>query len=186
MKRKVAVLVVVVLAAVVVDQAVKSLVRSWPEGGARVDWVPGLVRWVHVENAGGVLGAFSAVPELGRVLLFGGAAVGVVLMTWFWMRRLGPRAWWSPACLGLVAGGMVGNSIDRLFRGTVTDVLVLGEVIVAPIVEPLGVLGGVPAFNFADAFLGLGLVGLTLTVASHFVVVGRGEATALDPPQRPG
>ena len=185
MSRKHTVLIVVVALSIGVDQLVKWVARQWPEGPVG-EWVPGLVRWVHVENVGGVLGVLADWPMWVRTPVFLGAAVGVAIMACLWQRRLPARAWWTPACLGLVVGGMVGNTLDRILRGQVTDVLVLGELVCSSLPVQLQVLDGVPAFNAADACLGMGLVGLAAVVASHFVVVRRRPQTAVDPPHEPG
>ena len=163
----------------------KSIVRQWPEGSITT-WVPGVLRWVHVENVGGVLGLMGGWPAQIRLALFVFAALGAAVLACMWLRRASPSAWWTPACLGLVVGGTIGNSVDRAVRGAVTDVVVVGEAIFGPLLGILPFVDGVPAFNAADVWLGLGLIGLAVAVASRIVDVRRGRDTALDPPHPPG
>ncbi len=102
-------------AIVALDQLTKALVRanldrgeSWPDG-----WT---VQFTHVTNTGAAFGMFEgATFFLAATTVFG---VGAILLYYFSPpsehRLAGPA-------LGLVLGGAIGNFIDRVRLGHVTD-----------------------------------------------------------------
>ena len=50
----------------------------------------------------------------GARLLVAAVAVGMIGMLWVWYRRIERRDWMTAAALGLIAGGALGNLLDRL------------------------------------------------------------------------
>lgn len=82
------------------------------------------------------------------------AVVGLVALglLFVWRRRLGPEARRMDPCLGLLAGGIVGNLLDRIFRGQVVDFLDFN----------LGLYHW-PAFNVADLAISVGVIFLLWT-----------------------
>ncbi|MBF5045797.1 signal peptidase II [Aggregicoccus sp. 17bor-14] len=75
----------------------------------------------YVENPGAAWGMLGTLPDSVRRPFFHGvslAALGFI----FWMyARLGAGQRWVRAALALVAGGALGNFVDRLLRGYVID-----------------------------------------------------------------
>jgi signal peptidase II len=128
-----------VIAAVLgLDQLTKHFVRSDIAVGQVNKILPGL-NFVHVRNSGVAFGAFSGGGAL--VLVFTFAALAVLLGYFFWRPD---RPWlWLPA--GLLTGGALGNLLDRLINGAVTDFIKL----------PLW-----PAFNVADMAITFGVLAL--------------------------
>ena len=103
-----------------------------------------------VWNRGVSYGMFQQEGDLGRWLLVGfsvAAAVGLGV----WMRRAGSRL--LALALGLIAGGALGNAIDRAAYGAVLDFVHLhaGE-------------WSWYVFNIADAAIVAGVVGMILDV----------------------
>ena len=129
-------------AIVVADQLSKALIRSWlPE---RRVWPTDfdLIRFQHVENSGAAFGILQgAGPFLIVSSLIGVAAVLLFLRATPAEDRL------YSAALALVLGGAIGNLIDRVFRGTVTD-----------FIDP----ARYPAFNLADSAIVVGVFALIL------------------------
>ena len=121
---------------IAVDQAVKALVRSNIAVGERVDVVPG-VHLVHVRNSGV---AFSFFSGGGWLLIVIGVAAVAALLTFFLTHVRRPLAWLPT---GLLLGGAVGNLIDRLRAGAVTDFIQLPHW---------------PAFNIADMAITIGVI----------------------------
>lgn len=121
-----------------------------------------------VWNEGISFGLFQAESLLDRVFLIGFATI-VSLALAFWMSRTVDRL--VTMALGLVIGGAVGNVIDRVYYGAVTDFLDFH-------------LFGYHwyAFNIADAAIVAG-VGLLLLDA---LVLRSGESAAKKPPMRQG
>lgn len=74
-----------------------------------------------------------------------------LLMIGYWFYRLPKNAFWNGIKLGLVAGGAIGNILDRLVYGKVTDFIVW-KITTATKVHQW------PTFNLADMFLVVGLI----------------------------
>jgi signal peptidase II len=133
----------VVLAA---DQGTKALVRGSISPLQTRHLMPG-VTLVHAQNSGV---AFS---------LLTGSEAGVILITLVvvsaviaYFVRHRERRWIWLAC-GLIVGGALGNLIDRVRAGSVTDFVKLPDW---------------PAFNLADTAITIGVLAL-------FVAVGLGS-----------
>jgi len=132
-----------VLAAVlVVDQATKALVRGGLELGSEDPVFP-LVKLVHVRNRGVAFGAFE--DQTIVVVLAIALAVGA-LVAYFAKHRDQPLVWLPT---GLLAGGAIGNVVDRVRDGFVTDFVKLPSW---------------PAFNVADMAITFGVLALLLVV----------------------
>jgi signal peptidase II len=136
--------------AVVADQLTKQLVRSSIALGASRHLLPGVVTLVHAQNSGIAFSLFTG-SEVAVIIV---AAVVVTVVLVFFARHREQRWLWLPC--GLIVGGALGNLIDRLREGVVTDFIKLPDW---------------PAFNLADASITVGVIALLW-------VVGRGGAAA--------
>ena len=133
------------LAAIVVilDQITKALVLSFLEPYQVVDWVP-FLSWVLVFNTGISFGFFAGETAILRWVLIGLAlTISVCLMVWLYKEK---RPVFSGA-IGLILGGAIGNTVDRVFRHAVVDFIDLH----------VGYWHW-PAFNVADAAITTGVV----------------------------
>ncbi len=131
-----AALVLVVLTAVVADQATKQLVASTlPLGEETAELGPFSIH--HVQNSGIAFGLFSSATSIVIFL----TALAVLWMLAFFARS-GARHPVLPVGLGLVIGGSVSNLVDRIRLGHVTDFLDFSYW---------------PAFNLADTFIVVGV-----------------------------
>jgi len=126
----------VVLAVIAVDQATKAIVRSILARGEARDLVLG-VDLVNVRNRGVAFGALADGGLLVPLLTF--AALGL-LLAYFATHASRPGLWLP---VGMLLGGALGNLIDRVTSGAVTDFIDL----------PLW-----PAFNVADMSITLGVL----------------------------
>jgi signal peptidase II len=101
----------------------------------------------YSENTGSAFGLLRNV-SWARYLFF---SVGVIALAvvWQYLRRARPSEWRLAAELGLLAGGAIGNIIDRALFAKVTDF----------IVWRVGAHEW-PTFNIADAALLVGIFGL--------------------------
>jgi signal peptidase II len=124
------------LAVVAVDQATKALVRGGVELGDRDGVFPG-VELVHVRNRGIAFGLLDDAGSLVLVL----AAVAFAALLGVFLAASDRRGLWLP--IGLLAGGAVGNLIDRIHEGAVTDFVDIGPW---------------PSFNLADVEITIGVV----------------------------
>jgi signal peptidase II len=102
---------------VAVDQASKFVVRAnMPQPGMSVPVIGDLLRITFTRNVGA---AFGMLPG-GRVAFIIVSVVAVCVIAGYAIRRRPDRPWLIVA-LGLVAGGAIGNLIDRAYFGWVTD-----------------------------------------------------------------
>jgi signal peptidase II len=139
-----------VLAAVVAaDQLTKAIVIDQIPRGERRAVFPG-IHLVHVRNRGIAFGLLDGRSALLTALTLGALAL---LVVYFALHTARPLLWLPT---GLLLGGALGNLIDRLRHGAVTDFIDL----------PLW-----PAFNVADAAITVGVVALVLSLE-----MGRGRA----------
>lgn len=122
---------------VLIDQAAKSIALAVLVPGERVGVLGPAFGLELVRNSGGVFGLFP-----GRGILFFFLTVAVVGAVVIWAIRTGE----SPIQLGMVAGGGIGNLVDRVVRGTFPG----------PVVDFLDVWGW-PTFNLADTAITLGI-----------------------------
>ncbi len=132
----------IVAAVVILDQLTKVLVRAWLSEGET--WPEGfeLIRISHVENSGAAFG----ILQDGGPFLIASSILGAVIVLIF-LRAAPPGDRLYEAALALVLGGAVGNLIDRLFRGTVTD-----------FIDPTHY----PSFNIADSSIVVGVCALAV------------------------
>jgi signal peptidase II len=121
---------------IALDQATKALVRSKVAIGDSEGVFPG-VEIVHVRNEGVAFSRFSGGGTIVAVIV--GAAL-LALIAYF-VTHLDKPLVWLPT--GMLLGGALGNVIDRLRDGAVTDFIKLP---------------GWPAFNVADVSITLGVV----------------------------
>ena len=128
------------LLVILADQASKA----WANDVLAASWiqVTGFFNLVLLRNTGS---AFSFLADAGgwQKLLFSAVAIGVSAAV-IWKHSAEKLA---PAAAALVLGGAIGNLIDRLMLGSVTDFIDLH-------------IGDIhwPAFNIADSAIVLGVI----------------------------
>ena len=111
----------VAAAVIALDQATKAWVLRTLPGKPPLTVVPGFFDLTFSRNTGGVFGLLAGAPSFGRRVFFVGAttiALGVIVVL---LLRWGRHSRWLTFALSLVAGGAVGNLIDRLRFGSVVD-----------------------------------------------------------------
>ncbi len=152
------------LAVLVVDQWTKWLVEVHLPHSASQPLLAGFLSFTHVRNTGVAFGLFAAHGAHGGTWLL--VAMGLVaLAAVFLYFRLAPaRNRLLLSSLALIVGGALGNLIDRLASGAVTDFI---DVYVGN--------HHWPAFNVADSAI---TVGIALMVLDSFRSHRRPEASA--------
>jgi len=122
---------------VVLDQVLKMLIHSNP---IQTVLIPGLLEVTYVENSGVIYGLFPSNPVFTVLIPL---ILGVFLALYFFRfeRKL------VIVCTSLILAGLMGNLLDRLFKGFVIDFLN------APFLNPL-----IPTFNIADASTFIGVL----------------------------
>lgn len=130
-----------VVMVIALDQVTKAFVINSIAMGEREEVLP-FLDLVHIENEGVAFG-FLGGSGRGVVLAVTLAAL-VLVVAWFAFNRAHPFAWLA---IGLLAGGAVGNLIDRLVRDGVVDFIDFPAW---------------PSFNVADIAITLGAITLAL------------------------
>ncbi|MEA4906588.1 MAG: signal peptidase II [Anaerolineaceae bacterium] len=134
-------------AVIALDQWTKALVRDslalgeywspWP-------WLTPYARIVHWHNTGVAFGMF---PGMGQVFTVLAILVSVVIIYYF--PRVAPQDWSLRVAMGLQLAGALGNLIDRVLFGGVTDFISVGTF---------------PVFNVADSSITIGVLILILGI----------------------
>jgi signal peptidase II len=140
-------------AVLVTDQMSKAIVRATvnPDTPHHDDV---FFQWVRHSNPGIVGGMFRDVPLIAYIAPLAALAVLVYL---FWHLDAGSR--WQATAFGLVLGGAIGNLVDRVRFGGVTDFLQFHFYFV-PFDFPWKYF---PAFNVADSCIVVGVGLLVIT-----------------------
>lgn len=132
----------VVLLVLAVDQGTKALVRSSISLAERRD-VLGPLTFVNVHNRGVAFGFLGK----GGVLVLVVTLSALALLLVYFARHAERPLLWLPT--GLVLGGALGNLVDRVHQGYVTDFIHVPHW---------------PAFNVADVCITGGVVALVLVL----------------------
>jgi signal peptidase II len=138
-------LAAVALSALAADQLTKQIVVTQLGLGESVH-VAGPFWIRHVNNPGIAFGLFSSWASAVTFL-----TAGAVIWMLFYFAKSGARHPILPVALGLLIGGSMGNLVDRLRIGHVTDFLDLRFW---------------PAFNLADTFIVVGVAALLLALVA--------------------
>lgn len=138
----------VALLVIALDQLTKHLVRSSITPGDEHRFLPG-IELVNTRNRGVAFGVLPGSQVAVTILI----VVALLVLLVYFARHLDRPFIWLPT--GLLIGGAVGNIVDRIRSGSVTDFVKL----------PLGW----PPFNLADAAITIGIVALV-------IVIDRGRA----------
>ena len=128
---------------VVFDQITKVILRQTIELGDK-EWLAEFFAFSHIANDGGAFGIFGGQNTVLAVSAV--VAIGVVAIYYFfppmdhWLIRSG---------LALILGGAIGNLLDRIYQGHVTDFIDFIHF---------------PAFNVADAAINVGVAAIVIAL----------------------
>lgn len=131
------------------DQWTKWWVRENIAFGG--EWLPDWLTWlspyarlVHWYNSGAAFGMFQNGNLVFTILAF--LVIGAII---YYFPHAEPDDWTLKLAMGLQLGGAMGNLIDRLLMGKVTDFISVGAF---------------PVFNIADASISVGVAILLLGI----------------------
>jgi len=113
---KLRLLLIVAALVVALDQLSKLWVRVNLPQIAKIELLPGFLDLVHVENTGAIFGLLSNHTEVFTALGIAGLVIILVFIYYF-----PPATTVGMLSFALILGGVVGNLIDRLRLGHVTD-----------------------------------------------------------------
>lgn len=134
----------IVLIVLAVDQASKSAVRATMSLRQALWLIPGVFQLTYVRNTGAAFGVFPGQ----RTIFIGASLIVLAFVAAIW-RRIHPTQWIAIVALALITGGAIGNLIDRVLIGQVTDFFYFTPI-------------DFPVFNVADTAIFVGVLTLTL------------------------
>lgn len=156
---------IIIVVAVILDQLSKHIVvTNMYQSSA--EFIPGVLGFRYCENTGAAFSIFSNATwalALVSVVMFALIILAIVIC-----KKHG-APWQINACFALIAGGAVGNLIDRVFLGYVVDFIELQFMHFA-------------IFNVADCFVCVGVALLLIYVI--FTKKGRKFFKDFDKPQK--
>ena len=132
---------------IAVDQRSKELVRTrlaLGESWNPVEWLRPYVNITYWTNTGMAFGQFKGGGQVLTIVAF---VVSGIIVWYYW--NLPPGQWPVRVALGMQLGGALGNLVDRLQFGTVTDFIEVTHF---------------PVFNLADASISLGVAALAFVL----------------------
>lgn len=134
------------LAAIGLDQLSKGWVLAHTLPGQRVPLIDGFLYRTLVFNRGAAF-SFLAGEDGWQRWVFMLLAIVISMALAFWLARTPRRDWRTGLPVALIIGGAVGNLIDRIDAGRVTDFVLVyfGQ-------------WAYPAFNVADSCITVGAV----------------------------
>lgn len=131
------------LLVVAADQLSKMWVRANLAPGESLPEI-GFFRLTHVYNTGAAFGLFQGQPFVLTIVALVGVAVLLFYALFIYRRLPYLDSRLNRVALGLILGGTVGNLVDRLRLGYVTDFISVGN--------------WWPSFNIADSAITVGVV----------------------------
>ena len=150
--QRVRIVLLVALVVIALDQWTKILVRQRIPKFDSVIPIPALGEYFvfqHVENYGA---AFGILQNKGYFFIIIAAVVAIAIL--FYARTLPLQQRFMRVLLGLQLGGALGNVLDRLYQGYVTDFIKMG-------------IPGVyywPNYNIADSSIVVGVIALGIYI----------------------
>ena len=152
--RALRVFALVAFAVIVADQLSKAWIRSWLPLHSEHEIIPNWLSFSHILNKGAAWGMLS-----GQRWFLIAITLFVMVMVSQMAREFAPHNASARLGLGLILGGAIGNLIDRIWMGAVTDFLDMGS--------PIEWIRTFPVFNIADSALTIGVIVLLIDFLLH-------------------
>ena len=143
--RTYALMIILVTVIIALDQYTKTLVRTNLEFGQiwmPWEWLLPYARIIHIFNTGAAFGLFKGVNTVFMIL-----AVVVSCAIIYYFPSVSRKDWVIRVALSMQLAGALGNLIDRMTIGHVTDFVSVGNF---------------PVFNVADASITVGVAVLLI------------------------
>ena len=146
----------IILAVIGLDQATKMWIfHNFALHESKMV-IPGLFHLTYLTNNGAAFSMLAGQPALWRQIFFMGAAGAALVFIWLAQKSFGRSSALYTAALALIAGGALGNLIDRIRFGFVID-----------FIDVFFGSHHFPAFNIADSAI---TVGVTLFILKNLVL----------------
>ena len=144
MKKRIFYSLILIVTIVLLDQSTKYLARTYIQPFGSIQILP-VLELVNVQNTGAAFGIFKS---LGNVFFIVVSISAIIFMFWIILTNREDYRFFS-----ILAGGAMGNLIDRLMLGHVVDFIYFS-------------VSGFywPAFNVADSALTMGVFLMMLSL----------------------
>lgn len=131
----------IVFAAIAIDQIIKFFIRNNLEIGQRIVLIPHFFSLHHAMNTGAGFSLFWGMNSL--LIWIAIIIIGIIL---FFYDKI-TENWYYALAFSLIIGGAIGNVIDRIAQGYVTD-----------FVSFYVIFDYFPSFNIADSCITIGAI----------------------------
>ena len=149
------------LIVIIIDQLSKHLVRSSIEQGQIIKLTPKLIWLTFVQNTGAAFSFSFGNPLLNRILFIIISIIAIIFIVYLSSKSKNKLEIFSFA---LILGGAIGNLVDRIFMGSVTDFIWCDF--------PDVIMIRWPVFNFADSSI---VIAVILMIISTFILKEKDE-----------
>ncbi len=140
------------LIVILIDQVSKYVVRNSIEPGQIIKLTPKLIWLTFVQNTGAAFSFSFGNPLLNRILFIIISIIAIIFIVYLSAKSKNKLEIFSFA---LILGGAIGNLIDRVIMGSVTDFIWCDF--------PDVIMTRWPVFNFADSSI---VIAIILMIAS--------------------
>ncbi len=144
------------LIVIIFDQVSKYVVRSSIEPGQIIKLTPKLVWLTSIQNTGAAFSFSFGNPLLNRILFIIISIFAIILIVFLSVKSKNKLEIFSFA---LILGGAIGNLVDRIFMGSVTDFIWCDF--------PDVIMTRWPVFNIADSSI---VIAIVLMIASTIFI----------------
>ena len=153
--------IIAAIAIIALDQITKILTTTFFELGEVKNIIPHILSFTYVKNEGAAFGILQ-----GARVFFIIITVAVLLGAIYYIVKMRPQSLLERWALSFIAGGAIGNFIDRAAFGYVRDFIMVEFI-------------DFPVFNIADCFVCIG-AGLYILYAFSDIFVKKDEQKSDD------
>lgn len=154
---------IVMVVIIALDQITKALTRAHLALGESVDIWGSFLRFTHLQNTGAAFSLSLPNASYNRIFFIVTTLLAIVLIIYLLFKATHKLQVWA---FGLVLGGALGNLIDRIILGGVTDFVDFD------IPDMFG-MQRFPVFNVADSAI---FIGMVLLIIDILFISGRQKA----------
>lgn len=144
------------LTVIIIDQVSKYMVRSLIEPGQVIKLTPKLIWFTSIQNTGAAFSFSFGNPLLNRILFIIISTIAIILIVYLSAKSKIKLEIFSFA---LILGGAIGNLVDRILLGSVTDFIWCDF--------PDVIMIRWPVFNIADSSI---VIAIVLMIASTLFI----------------
>lgn len=144
------------LIVIIFDQVSKYVIRSSIEPRQVIKLTPKLIWFTSIQNTGAAFSFSFGNPLLNRILFIIISIIAIILVVYLSAKSKNKLEIFSFA---LILGGAIGNLVDRIFMGSVTDFIWCDF--------PDVIMTRWPVFNIADSSI---VIAIVLMIASTIFI----------------